>query len=59
MSNDERVNALRKILKPIIDWYTKIEEEGEPDSSYLYDTTCDRFNDLSRGDLQQIIEILK
>ncbi len=59
MSNEEKIEALRKTLKPIIDWYRKVQEEGEPDSSYLYDTTYERFDDLlSRGDFQQIIEIL-
>jgi hypothetical protein len=60
MSNDEKIAELRKILKPIIEWYRKVEGDGEPDSSYLYDTTHEVFSDyLSRGDYQSIIEILK
>lgn len=59
MSNEEKIEVLRKTLKPIIDWYRKVQEEGEPDSSYLHDTTYERFDDLlSRGDFQQIIEML-
>lgn len=60
MTDTERIEKLRTVLAPVIDWYTKVEEEGEPDSSYLYDTTYERFNDLiSQGDFQEIIELLK
>lgn len=60
MNNEERIKRLREILKPVIDWYNKIEAEGEPDGSYLYDTTYEMFNDnLTSGNYQEIIEILK
>ena len=59
MSDTEKLEELRKILKPILTWYEKVLEEGEPDSSYLYDTTVEEFNNLSRGDFQNIIEILR
>jgi len=60
MSDTEKIEKLQNILKSIIDWYKATEVEGEPDSSYLYDVTVEQFeNNLSRGDYQQIIEILK
>ena len=56
----ERIVELQRILRPVIAWYDKIMAEGEPDGSYLYDTTYEVFNDnLSRGDFQSIIEILR
>lgn len=55
----EELQELRKILKPVIEWYEQVLEEGEPDSSYLYDMTYEQFNDLSRGDFQRIIEIVR
>ena len=58
MSDSEKLEELRKILSPILEWYKKVKEDGEPDSSYLYDETCEQFNDLSRGDFQNIVEIL-
>lgn len=59
MSDKEKLEALRKTLKPVIDWYKKVLDDGEPDGSYLYDTTCEIFdNQLSRGDYQRIIETL-
>lgn len=59
LSDNEKIERLRQVLKPVIEWYRKIQEEGEPDSSYLYDVTYEKFEDnLSRGDFQQIIEIL-
>lgn len=58
-SDSEKLETLRKTLKPVIDWYAKVLDEGEPDSSYLYDTTYEVFNDnLSRGDFQTIVETL-
>jgi hypothetical protein len=60
MNDSERVEKLRQILKPVIDWYVGVEQDGEPDSSYLYDTTYEVFNEnLRGGDFQSIIEILK
>ena len=59
MTDTQKIEQLREVLKPVIDWYRKIKEEGEPDCSYLYDTTYEMFNDnLSSGDFQQIIEVL-
>lgn len=60
MSNNERIEQLRAILKPVIDWYVKVQTEGEPSGSYLYDTTYEIFGDhLGKGDFQKIIELLK
>ena len=59
MSDSEKLQELQLILAPAIDWYKNVIEEGEPDSSYLYDTTVDVVNDnLSRGNFQRIVEIL-
>jgi hypothetical protein len=60
MSDEKKIIELRRILKPVIDWYEKVLQDGEPDGSYLYDTTYEVFNDnLSRGAFQNIIEILR
>lgn len=59
MTDTEKIESLRKTLAPIISWYNEVLKEGEPDSSYLYDETCEQFNSLSRGDFQQIIEVLR
>lgn len=59
MSNDEKVARLQQLLKPIIDWYKQAEADSDIDSSYLYDMTVERFDDLGRGDFQEIVEILK
>jgi hypothetical protein len=59
MSSDEKLEVLRQVLKPVINWYQRVLDEGEPDGSYLYDTTYEIFNDnLSGGDFQKIIETL-
>jgi hypothetical protein len=59
MTDKEKIEMLRKVCKPVIDWYAKVLEDGEPDGSYLYDTTYEVFNDnLTSGDFQNIIEIL-
>lgn len=59
MSDAEKLEKLRATLKPVIDWYKQVLEEGEPDGSYLYDTTYERFDDLlTRGQFQTIIEVL-
>ena len=60
MRDTERIEKLRNVLAKVIDWYEGVLAQGEPDSSYLYDTTYEVFNDnLSRGDFQQIIELLR
>jgi hypothetical protein len=60
MTDTEKLAQIRRILQPIIEWYKKIEEDGEPDGSYLYDVTVEKFEELlRRGDYQQIIELLK
>lgn len=60
MSDSERITKLRIILEPVITWYKKVEEDGEPDSSYLFDATYEMVNDnLGRSDFQKIIELLK
>lgn len=56
---EAQIIQLKETLKPVLNWYQKILDEGEPDPSYLYDTTYEVFNDnLSSGDFQKIIEIL-
>ena len=55
----EKLEQLRTILKPVIAWYEQVLRDGEPDSSYLYDETWSQFENLSRGDHQSIIEILR
>ena len=55
------MDELKKILKKQLEWYknTKQKEEiWEVDSSYIYDTTCEVFEDLSRWDFVEILEIL-
>lgn len=59
MTDSEKLEVLRATLAPVIKWYNQVLEEGEPDSSYLYDETCEQFNTLSRGDFQDIIEVLR
>lgn len=60
MDDRERVEGLRKVLAPVIAWYKQVEEDGEPDSSYLYDETEQRFAEkLRAGDFQAVIELLK
>lgn len=59
MSDTEKLDKLRTILRPVITWYEKVLAEGEPDDSYLYDVTYEKFEELSRGDFQSIIEILR
>lgn len=57
---DVKLDKLRTILRPVIAWYEQTLTEGEPDSSYLYDVTCEQFERfLSRGDYQAIVEILR
>lgn len=58
MNDAEKIEKLRETLKPVIDWYRKVLEDGELDGSYLYDTTYEMFDNLSRGDFQKIIETL-
>ena len=60
MSDTEKLEKLRAIVQPVLNWYESVLEEGEPDSSYLYDTTCEVFDEnLSRGDFQEIVELLR
>ncbi len=60
MSDTEKLEKLRAVLQPVINWYESVLEEGEPDSSYLYDTTYEVFNEnLRGGDYQEIIELLR
>lgn len=57
---EQKLDQLRAIVRPVLDWYEKTLAEGEPDSSYLYDTTAETFEQmLSRGDFQSIVEILR
>lgn len=59
VSAEQKLEQLQAVLKPVIAWYEGVLTAGEPDSSYLYDTTCDQFDRLlSRGDCQAIVEIL-
>jgi phage terminase Nu1 subunit (DNA packaging protein) len=66
MTDAERVEALRKLLAPVITWYRNVEAEREAeddpddayDASYLYDETVNQFDQFHHGVYQQIIEIL-
>lgn len=55
------MEQLKKILCEQLAWYKEAkakEESGEVDSSYIYDTACDQFDNLSRGAFAEILEIL-
>ena len=55
------MEELKKILSKQIEWYKKTkteEEDWEVDSSYIYDTAYEYFDDLSRWDFVEILEIL-
>ncbi len=59
--DEDKLNKLRNILSSQLEWYKEMlieEEADEIDGSYIYDTAYERFNDLSRGDFQAILEIL-
>lgn len=48
------VEKLREILEPQIKWY----EENKKDEGLVYDEMFNQFNDLSRGEYLEIIQIL-
>lgn len=63
MTDAEKLEKLRRELRPIIDWYRNILENGSPDGDedprdYLYDETWRAMRPLSRGAHQLIIETL-
>lgn len=66
MNNDEKIKRLKEILKEGIDWYKegirkqKLPEDHEDkwDSSAVYDMSIDQFDNLRRGDCEEILEIL-
>lgn len=52
---------IKVILKPVIDWYLEYKEKekiGEVDESYIYDELPEQFEQLSRGDLLRLIELI-
>jgi hypothetical protein len=60
VNSDVKLERLREILKPVIAWCEQWLADGEPDPSYLYDTTSEMCeNWLSRGDYVEIIELLR
>lgn len=61
MTDEEKIVKIKELLKPVLDWYAvkiKEEEAGEIDGSYIYDTAYEQFDQLSRGQLLGVIEIL-
>lgn len=59
MNNDEIVQLMRTKLAPTIRWYQRVLDEGEPDSSFLYDETIMHLEaNLSRGDAEAIVRAL-
>lgn len=59
MSAEDKIERLRQMFSRTIEWYQSVLETGEPDSSYLYDVTLDRFcDDVNRGDIQELIALL-
>lgn len=60
MTPEEKLDQLRTVLRPVIAWYERVLADGQPDDSYLYDTTSEQFERLlSRGDYQSVIEIVR
>ena len=56
MGNDEKLDKLRKILSMQIEWYkVSLKEQGR---DYVYDYLYNQFDDLSRSDYLDIIELL-
>ncbi|WP_327139270.1 hypothetical protein [Nocardia sp. NBC_01327] len=57
---EQKLDQLRAVVAPVMAWYNDVLAKGEPDESYLYDVTVDKFEEkLSRGDFQAIIDILR
>lgn len=54
MSDEEKVKILKSILSRQIEWY----KENEDDMSRVYDELYERFDDLTRGQFVEIIEVL-
>lgn len=55
------MNELKEILSKQLALYKEFSEKEktrEVDSSYIYDMSCEWFQDLSRADYQRILEIL-
>ncbi len=56
VTDEQKIIRLKEILKPQIEWYLEhLETQGE---DYVYDELYDQFNDLTRADTVEIIEIL-
>lgn len=61
MNPEEKIKQIKEVLKPVIDWYwdkKKLEATGEIDGSYIYDCLYEQFNDMSRGDILRLVELI-
>lgn len=61
MTNDEKIEQLQNILSEQISWYrdSKAKEAtGERDRSYTYDMAYEKFETMSRGDLEAVLMVL-
>jgi hypothetical protein len=60
------IKRLKYILRDQLYWYKQSilkqtlpeDDENHKDSSYIYDEAWDKFSSLSRGDFEEILEIL-
>ena len=56
MNDSEKITNLKVLLAPALAWHKKaLAEEGE---DYVYDRAYEHFDDMRRGDLEQILNIL-
>lgn len=56
-----KLDELTEILHKQIKWrkdHKALEKEGKIDSSYVYDTAIEQFEQLSRGECNAILAIL-
>lgn len=59
ISDSEKIQKLRQLLKTTIDWYKEHKANEASDSSYLYDITVEHLTDnLTRSDAMILIETL-
>lgn len=54
MSDEEKLDKLRTLLKEQIKFY----HDHEDDEDYIYDEMYESFNNLSRNDYKEIVEVL-
>ncbi len=56
-----KITKILRLFEPQVKWYKekkKLENCGDIDGSYIYDTCFDEFNDVSRGEWLEFLEIL-